>query len=197
MPYATGRIFHDADAHIMELPGFLRDNAAKAFAGRMPLLGVSAIGDDPSTRIDWAQKTATLHGDPVYRANEAELLQRKNYYAVGAFERDHRAQALDQLGFASQLMFNTWTSGFLAAAEQANDVDLAYAMADAHNRGMIDFCSPDRRLLPVAYVCLMDQHGRTDGPTYSEAGTVVGPDGSCDCVRPVQPGPRIRTHSQA
>ena len=156
MPYATGRTFHDADAHIMELPGFLRDNAAKAFAGRMPLLGVSAIGDDPSTRIDWAQKTATLHGDPVYRANEAELLQRKNYYAVGAFERDHRAQALDQLGFASQLMFNTWTSGFLAAAEQANDVDLAYAMADAHNRGMIDFCSPDRRLLPVAYVCLMD-----------------------------------------
>ena len=156
MPYATGRTFHDADAHIMELPGFLRDNATQSFADRMPLLGVSAIGDDPTGGINWAHQTCPLHNDPNYRANEAELLQRKNYYAVGAFERDHRAQALDQLGFASQLVFNTWTSGFLAAAEQANDADLAYAMADAHNRGMVDFCAPDARLLPVAYVCLMD-----------------------------------------
>jgi uncharacterized protein len=156
MPYASGRTFHDADSHIMELPGFLRDHTTKDLADRMPLLGVSAIGDDPASRTDWATKTRPLHNDPEYRANEAELLQRKNYYAVGAFEREHRTQALDQLGFASQLVFNTWSSGVLAAAEQAEDIDLAYAMADAHNRGMVEFCEPDQRLLPVSYVCLMD-----------------------------------------
>ena len=26
MPYASGRVIHDADAHIMELPGFLEDH---------------------------------------------------------------------------------------------------------------------------------------------------------------------------
>jgi len=159
MPYASGRTYHDADSHIMELPGFLRDNATRTFADRMPLLGVSAIGEDPASRIDWDSKTRDLHDDPAYRANEAEVLQRKNYYAVGAFDQTHRAQALDQLGFASQLVFNTWSSAVLAAAEQSNDVELAYAMADAHNRGMIEFCAPDRRLLPVGYVCLMDLAG--------------------------------------
>ena len=29
-------------------------------------------------------------------------------------------------------------------------------MADAHNRGMVEFCSVDQRLLPVGYVALMD-----------------------------------------
>ncbi|HTE80451.1 MAG TPA: hypothetical protein VK634_07150, partial [Reyranella sp.] len=26
MPYASGRVIHDADAHIMEVPGFLADH---------------------------------------------------------------------------------------------------------------------------------------------------------------------------
>jgi uncharacterized protein len=156
MTYATGRIFHDADSHIMELPGFLRDHAVSAFAPQMPLLGVSAIGDDPTEQVDWAATTCPLHNDPSYRDNDAEVLLRKNYWAVGSFERDHRAQALDQLGFASQLVFNTWSSGALATAEHGPDVALAYAMADAHNRGMVEFCAPDARLLPVGYVCLMD-----------------------------------------
>lgn len=156
MPYATGRTYHDADSHIMELPGFLRDHARQAYRDRMPLLGVSAIGDDPEAGIDWAARTCPLHEDPAYRADEAELLLRKNYWAVGSFERDHRPQALDQLGFASQLVFNTWSSAALVRAEQGDDVDLAYEMADAHNRAMVDFCSVDRRLLAVGYVCLMD-----------------------------------------
>jgi len=26
MPYASGRVIHDADAHIMEVPGFLEEH---------------------------------------------------------------------------------------------------------------------------------------------------------------------------
>jgi len=40
--------------------------------------------------------------------------------------------------------------------EHANDLDLAYGAARAHNRAMVDFCSVDRRLLPVGYVPLAD-----------------------------------------
>ncbi len=156
MPYASGRIYHDADAHIMELPDFLRDSTTAAWRERLPRLGVSAIGDEAGSSIDWAQVTCPLHLDPEYRAAEEEVTIRKNYYAVGSFERDHRSEALDQLGFASQLVFSTWSAAELVKAEHGDDVDFAYAMADAHNRGMVEFCSVDRRLLPVGYVALMD-----------------------------------------
>lgn len=166
MPYATGRIYHDADSHLMELPDFLRDHAPAAWRDRLPRLGISAIGEDPSCDIDWAARTCPLHLDPGYRAQEAEVTLRKNYLAVGSFEREHRAEALDQLGFASQLVFNTFASAELVKAEHAygkarasittDDVELAYAMADAHNQAMTHFCSVDRRLLPVGYVALMD-----------------------------------------
>ena len=53
----------------------------------------------------------------------------------------------------SQLIFNTFTNGHLAAAEQ-RDAPLAEAMARAHNRAIVEFCSVDRRLLPVCYVPL-------------------------------------------
>ena len=156
MTYATGRVYHDADAHIMELSDFLIEHADPKHRAEMPVLGISGIGDDPGSRIDWAAITGPLHHDPGYRANETELLLRKNFYATGAFERDHRAQALDLLGFSSQLVFNTFTSGHLVAAEHSDNLDLAYAMADAHNRGMVEFCSADERSLPVGYVSLMD-----------------------------------------
>ncbi|MDH4147497.1 MAG: amidohydrolase [Acidimicrobiia bacterium] len=156
MPYATGRVYHDADAHLMELADFLAEHAPTKWRDRMPRLGVSAgIGGDHEP-VDWAAKTCPLHLDPEYRANEAEVLLRKNYLAVGSFEREHRAQALDQLGFASQLVFSTFSAGPLLAAEHGDDVELAYAMADAHNRGMVHFCEVDPRLLPVGYVALMD-----------------------------------------
>ena len=156
MPYATGRTYHDADSHIMELPDFLAAHAEPAFRDRMPRLGISAIGEQAGSSPDWKAKTCPLHTSDDYRADESQLMVRKNYYAVGSFERDHRAQALDQLGFASQLVFNTWSSASLVAAEHGEDVALAYAMADAHNRGMVEFCSVDARLLPVGYVALMD-----------------------------------------
>ena len=157
MAYASGRTYHDADSHIMELPDFLRDHADPAFRDRLPRLGVSAgIGESTGSDVDWRARTCPLHLDEAYRDDDSQITMRKNFYAVGSFERDHRAQALDQLGFASQLVFNTFSSSALVAAEHRDDVDLAYAMGDAHNRAMVGFCSVDPRLLPVGYVALMD-----------------------------------------
>lgn len=157
MPYASGRIYHDADSHIMEPRDWLQEHATQEWRGRMPLLGTSAIGEaEGAPPVDWRAATCPLHNDPEYRADESQLMLRKNYEAVGSFERDHRSQALDQLGFASQFVYNTWASGVLQSAEQGQDHDLTYAMADAHNRGMLDFCSVDERLLGVCYVPLAD-----------------------------------------
>ena len=156
MAYASGRTYHDADSHLMELPNFLRDNAPRSMRDRMPRLGISAIGETTGSNVDWQAKTCPLHIDADYRADESQITIRKNYFAIGSFEPAHRPQALDQLGFASQLVFNTWSSTPLVEAEHGTDVAFAYAMADAHNRGMVEFCSVDPRLLPVGYVALMD-----------------------------------------
>ena len=59
-------------------------------------------------------------------------------------------------GFSSQLIFNTFHNGRLHDFEHAGDAELAYAAARAHNRGMLEFCSVDSRLLPSCYVPLVD-----------------------------------------
>ena len=42
MPYSEGRVVHDADAHIMETPTWLRDHAEAAFRDRLPVLATRA-----------------------------------------------------------------------------------------------------------------------------------------------------------
>ena len=40
MAYAEGRVIHDADAHLMETPTWLRDHAEARFRDRLPVLRV-------------------------------------------------------------------------------------------------------------------------------------------------------------
>src|SRR4029434_9367962 len=97
------------------------------------------------------------HADPAYRAEDAsQILLRKNFAATGSFLKQDRSQALDLLGFESQLVFNTFMNQRLLVAERGDDVEFAYGFARAHNRAMLDFCSADRRLLATCYVPLRD-----------------------------------------
>src|SRR5258708_17982431 len=83
-------------------------------------------------------------------------MARKNLAATGPFIGEDRTRALDLLGFASQLVFNTFHNRRLRDWEHAGDLELAVGVARAHNRGMVEFCSVDRRLLPSCYVPLAD-----------------------------------------
>ena len=166
MPYATGRIVHDADAHIMETPTWLRDHADAQIRDRIePLRYTSGnelrqTGDPADQQRDLLasfERLADKHASTEYRAEEeAEIMARKNFAATGSFLADDRPRALDLLGFSSQLMFNTFHNGRLHEWEHGGDVDLAYGTARAHNRGMVEFCSVDARLLPSCYVPLVD-----------------------------------------
>ena len=60
------------------------------------------------------------------------------------------------LGFASQLVFNTFHNRRLHDWEHGDDFELSVGAARAHNRGMVEFCSVDPRLLPTCYVPLAD-----------------------------------------
>jgi predicted TIM-barrel fold metal-dependent hydrolase len=152
MPYAEGRVVHDADSHVVETPAWFEPYADPHIRARMSPVYVSAVKPGEERFID-ALRQRRL--DPADRAQaDAEIMLRKNWSALGSFVKEDRPRALDLLGFASQLVFNTFFNNYLVDLEHRGDTDLTYGVARAHNRAMVDFCSIDRRLLPVGYVPL-------------------------------------------
>lgn len=158
MPYLEGRIAHDADSHIMEpldfYEPFLTSTTQQTLAG--------LAGPRNERLASWLGTVVAKHDDPEFRQNAtAEVMLRKGWEAHGAWRPDDRVEALDALGFASQLVFTTSLLGPLTASEHPRgsspaDADFAYDLAAGHNRAILDFCSHDDRLLPVGYLPLMD-----------------------------------------
>ncbi len=155
MTYVADRLVHDADSHIMETADFLARYASRRVAEHLRGLAPPQFMHDDSPRV--AAQLANQR-DPAFRAHdEVDVMLRKNWDATGAYYKEDRPRALDHLGFASQLVFNTYVNGYMSALEsRSDDVDLIYGLADAHNRALLDFCAVDRRLLPTAYVPLAD-----------------------------------------
>lgn len=150
MAYVENMTVHDADSHVMELPGkiteYVEDKYRAALTAR----------STPAEMPDWVEKVVQMQDDPGFRAGDADnILLRKNYQALGSFRKEDRPKALDLLGFASQLVFTT-TALSNYGLEHTGDAKLALASARAHNRMMTDFCSVDRRLLATGYVPLVD-----------------------------------------
>ena len=151
MPYIENRIVHDADAHTMELPNWFDDyadkNIQKAFRERFS--GNKGLAQTYFENIDKDHQTSTYQ-----EKNEEELMIRKNYDALGSFNSKDRSEALDLLGVQSQLVFPTSPNVWLESLEYGDDIDMLYSVAEATNRAQIDFCSDDKRLLPVTYIPL-------------------------------------------
>jgi len=153
MSYANGRLIHDADSHLMELDDCLDEHFEP---GRLAAFHASTGYQAALRRNLRPGRSHQAHADAAFRAGvAANLMLRKNYEAHGAFIAADRPQALDLLGFASQLVFTTFCLGNFGL-DQGDDLALCYAAADAHNRMMTGFCAVDRRLLATAYVPLED-----------------------------------------
>ena len=149
MPYAEGRTYYDADSHIMELRDWLtayvepemRDRFGDLDLGKAGALAADAVRRASERQLD----------DATLAELEAKLLDLKGWHALGAFDPTERSRALDLLGFDRQLVFTTFASSqFLASDDPA----VRAAGTRALNRGIVDFCSGDERLLPVAFVPL-------------------------------------------
>lgn len=150
MPYAEGRVFYDADSHLMETSDWLVTYADPDIRDRIRPLhlgGAGALADQAVADAD-ARKTGTV----TLQAIEEGLMTRKGWSAFGAFDPDERSRALDLLGFEKQLVFST----FAPTQFLDDDQELLYGGTRAHNRAMAEFCANDDRLIAVGFVPLND-----------------------------------------
>src|SRR5215472_4570337 len=156
MTYAQGRVIHDADSHIMELPDFLKAYADPALGDVIPRLPVPTVG--ALAVLDPESAAAGRHS-PARVAELVALGDRliagpKGHAALGAFNAEERSLALDLFGFQSQLVFPSFSAG--PALDTRRSVEARYAAARVHNRAMADFCARDKRLYGVSLLPLDD-----------------------------------------
>ena len=115
MPYVEGRVVHDADAHIMEWPTWLVDYAEPAVRERLqPRDRPTTVRAARSTWSGCGRSTPATE----YRAAEAEPRSwpARTSRPPAASSPRTGPRALDLLGFASQLIFNTFHNGRFADA---------------------------------------------------------------------------------
>ncbi len=152
MTYANGRVFHDADSHIMEIPGFADAFADAAMRDRIPALDFSLTGSMADAAN--ALEGRTGHDPETVAELEKDVIGgKKGWEALGAFNSEERSRVLDLLGFQSQLIFPSlsfhdymWNP----------DLEARYASARAYNRAITNFCADDERMLAVGIVSLDD-----------------------------------------
>jgi predicted TIM-barrel fold metal-dependent hydrolase len=150
MPYANGRVFRDADSHVMEPADWLDGHVDEALKGRL-----TPTSRTPQGRIETQVAQARARkGDTEATRQAADNLiaGAKGWIAYGAFDPEERSRALDELGFSSQLVFATSSLGSFRTSK---DMDVLYGGARAHNRAMAAFCK-DERMIGVAFVPLDD-----------------------------------------
>jgi uncharacterized protein len=146
VPYIEGRTVYDADSHVMELEGWLAEHADQDVRDALRPLYLEGAGKFVREAMT---KAEMRRDDPSgLAALEADVMRDKGWLALGAFDPAERSRALDQLGFSAQLVFSTFSPTQFAG----DDLDLLFGGTRAHNRAMADFCSADRRLLPVGFV---------------------------------------------
>ena len=151
MPYASGRVIHDADAHIMEVPGFLEQHLEARYRAVVTDAVLFPRREGFHSHLTDAHRSGASDA-----FDESQIMIAKNWDALGSYRRQDRTRSIDLLGFSSQLMFTTALLNYSTILESGRDHDLAYAVARAHTRHMVDFCAVDRRLLPTGYVPLLD-----------------------------------------
>ena len=164
MSYAGGRAILDADSHVMELADFLDDFIDPPDRDRLRRRGMEALAPVLADATEKARPGAPT-ALAAARAEE-RLMQDKGWMAVGGFDPLERSRVLDLLGFDGQLVFATFATAMFSLPrnirrytdtdELSADLELLYAGCRAQNKAMNSFCSDDQRLLPVAYVSLVD-----------------------------------------
>ena len=152
MPYASNRLYCDADSHIMETVDWVERFADAGIRAKLPQL---SLVKSATATFDFINEAVAKQQDRAARGKvHTDVVHgTKGWNAYGAFDAAERTKALDDLGFAQQLVFSTFSAGQYLHHE---DMDIRYGGIRAHNRAMAAFCAGDERLLAVGQLSLAD-----------------------------------------
>jgi predicted TIM-barrel fold metal-dependent hydrolase len=152
MAYATNRRYCDADSHIMETVDWVEKHADPAIREKLPKLALSKAG---GANFDFIDEAVAKQRDRAARGKvHTDVVRgRKGWHGYGAFDPAERSIAMDDLGFARQLVFSTFSAGQYLSHEEP---DIRYGGIRAHNRAMAAFCKNDPRLIAVGQLSLAD-----------------------------------------
>ncbi len=152
MPYGSNRLYCDADSHIMETVDWVEKHADPAVREKLPQLALTKAGGATANFINEAvakQQDRAARG----KVHTDVVRGSKGWGAFGAFDPVERKKAMDDLGFARQLVFSTFSAGQYLSH---SDMDVRYGGIRAHNRAMASFCADDKRLIAVGQLSLAD-----------------------------------------
>eukprot|EP01041_Mallomonas_annulata_P021327 gene21327-41354_t len=141
----------------MELPDFLRAFADPDVRDELPLVSYSAslvTDEEVAVIVDNGNRHSDEHRRRMIDMGDSLIREVKEIQALGAFDRDDRTLAMDQLGFARQLVFATHSVAMPFNPSSKLEPRLRYGATRAHNRHMHEFCANDDRLMGVAIVPL-------------------------------------------
>ena len=148
MSYAGNRVCYDADSHILKTLDWVSRHADAAIRDRLPPLQLGKAGSATETFIN-AQVARVQDAARTAEIDHNVVSGPKGWQAFGAFDAAERGRALDDLGFAKQLVFSTFSATQYLSS---HDLDLVYGGVRAHNRAMASFCGGDKRLIAVGQV---------------------------------------------
>ncbi len=156
--HRIGRTIHDADSHIAEPIGWLNGYASEYvkanlqpgvrpsdLEGLQPLIKAAEkrlAGDDP-------EKTAELKAD-VFAKNS----KTNPWCSFGSVDGNERSEMLNITGIQQQIVFSSPLA--MTRFAFSKDEKLLEGGCEALNRGMVDFCAADPRLMPVGFVSMSD-----------------------------------------
>lgn len=152
MPYGSNRLYCDADSHIMETVDWIDRHVDADIRPRLPQLSLAKSATATFNFINEAvakQKDRAARG----KVHTDVVKGTKGWGAYGAFDPAERTKAMDDLGFARQLVFSTFSAGQYLSHK---DMDVRYGGIRAHNRAMAEFCRADKRLIAVGQLSLAD-----------------------------------------
>lgn len=152
MAYANQRVMLDADSHIMETPDWVSKHADPKIRDLLNPLALGKAGGATYQLIEKAMAQSASRNERGVEIKDV-VKGHKGWSAPGAFDASERKKALDDLGFARQLVFSTFSAGQYLAHK---DMDVRYGGLRAHNRAMTEFCNQDDRLVAVGQLSLVD-----------------------------------------
>ena len=168
MTYTKGRIVNDADSHTMETQDWLAAHLEGEYKEMYSQVYSKREGGDRIVKMIDAAKARKSNPEERAKVAANPIEGPKGWLGYGGFDKEERVEALDWLGFNSQLVFPTFGLGAITKAE--SDDQQTQQKCGCKNAKSFTDIQPGDGL----YHARKDEHGCGDNTADVETKTGAG-----------------------